>query len=767
MSMRPPDPAAALGAAVGVRRAHGEGALLPMGVARLIAFAALATFGAAHWAWFVEPAPTLVLLGCVVASACAGIVLLRVDGRSARHRLGAIAATGAALLALAVLAAGIAPALLFDPRNWDDLIRGLGDGIGTFPTARVPFSGPEEWTRRALTLGGTLLTLLAGLLAFMPRRDGSHGRPLAAAVALGALYAIPTIENEVAHPFLAGAGFALLVAAFLWLERVQRAAAPVALVVVTAACLVALATAPRLEGAALLDYEQLGDTLSGGATTSYDWNHRYGPLNWPRDGREVLRVKARTRAYWKAANLTSFDGVRWRQDPTLRTQALDTPVRADQRDWQQQISVTLRALRSTRFVAAGTALQILNSPRQPVAAGPGLYETEDEVLRRGNSYDAIVYTPRPSPSEMRTATQTLDRSPYPESLRERYSVLALPAAGQSGSRRATGARAVLPLWGDPRGPLLLHRGGVQPQALDFADTPYARSYALARRLRERSATPYDFMLAIERHLADGFAYSETPRRSRLPLESFLFDEKTGYCQQFSGAMALLLRLGGVPARVSSGFSPGSPSSERGGEYVVRDIDAHSWVEVYFPGIGWITRDPTPAGSPARSQTADVAALGQDSQATLDSESAGEAPAPSSEQDVAAPAAARQGSGFPWVAVAGGGAALALVLLAALLVLRARRLRRAASEDPWLADLRRALRRSGHAAGQPGLTLDGLAQRFAGTPAEGYLRALAAKRFGYGTGAPTRAQRAGLRRELARGRGTRGRLRAWWALPPQV
>src|SRR6478609_10295129 len=65
-------------------------------------------------------------------------------------------------------------------------------------------------------------------------------------------------------------------------------------------------------------------------------------------------------------------------------------------------------------------------------------------------------------------------------------------------------------------------------------------------------------------------------------------------------MALLLRLGGVPARVASGFTPGTKDPKTG-EWVVRDLDAHSWVEVWFDGIGWVTFDPTPAASPARGQ----------------------------------------------------------------------------------------------------------------------------------------------------------------------
>ena len=73
-------------------------------------------------------------------------------------------------------------------------------------------------------------------------------------------------------------------------------------------------------------------------------------------------------------------------------------------------------------------------------------------------------------------------------------------------------------------------------------------------------------------------------------------------------MALLMRMGGIPARVVTGFSTGATDTKTG-EYVVRDFDAHSWVEVYYPGWGWITFDPTPAASPARSQPADAASSG--------------------------------------------------------------------------------------------------------------------------------------------------------------
>jgi transglutaminase-like putative cysteine protease len=83
---------------------------------------------------------------------------------------------------------------------------------------------------------------------------------------------------------------------------------------------------------------------------------------------------------------------------------------------------------------------------------------------------------------------------------------------------------------------------------------------------------------------EDFVYNERPPRRDVPLDAFLFEDREGYCQQFSGAMALMLRMAGVPARVASGFSPGVRDEVRD-EWVVRDYDAHSWVEAYLPGAG--------------------------------------------------------------------------------------------------------------------------------------------------------------------------------------
>ena len=127
------------------------------------------------------------------------------------------------------------------------------------------------------------------------------------------------MQHDIRLPFLAGLLFALLLASFLWLERVQRRGAGLAAALVATAALGGYIAAPILDGERpLLDYEELAQSLSASATAQYRWNHDYGPLDWPRDGREVLRVEARHRSYWKAVNLTAFDGLHWVQDTVRR-----------------------------------------------------------------------------------------------------------------------------------------------------------------------------------------------------------------------------------------------------------------------------------------------------------------------------------------------------------------------------------------------------------------------------------------------------------------
>ncbi|HEU4769998.1 MAG TPA: transglutaminase domain-containing protein, partial [Pyrinomonadaceae bacterium] len=101
--------------------------------------------------------------------------------------------------------------------------------------------------------------------------------------------------------------------------------------------------------------------------------------------------------------------------------------------------------------------------------------------------------------------------------------------------------------------------------------------------------------AIEQELQSNFAYSlEMKASGPDPLSDFLFNVQSGHCEYYSTAMTVMLRTHGVAARVVNGFLPGE-YNETSGAYTVRQSDAHSWVEVYFPSTrSWVTFDPTPS-----------------------------------------------------------------------------------------------------------------------------------------------------------------------------
>lgn len=122
---------------------------------------------------------------------------------------------------------------------------------------------------------------------------------------------------------------------------------------------------------------------------------------------------------------------------------------------------------------------------------------------------------------------------------------------------------------------------------------------LAADITSYDATVYDKTLSVKRYLLSNYAYTRTLKEGsgEYPLEEFLFGGREGHCEYFSTAMVVLLREAGIPARVVNGFI-GGEWNPHGKFFLIRESDAHSWVEVYFPGRGWVTFDPTPeSGDP--------------------------------------------------------------------------------------------------------------------------------------------------------------------------
>ncbi len=141
---------------------------------------------------------------------------------------------------------------------------------------------------------------------------------------------------------------------------------------------------------------------------------------------------------------------------------------------------------------------------------------------------------------------------------------------------------------------------------------------LTRDIIQKSGarTWYDATRAVESHLRDNYEYTLELKAGGVdPLADFLFNVKQGHCEYFATALAVMLRTQGIATRVVNGFLPGEYNTAAGA-FTVRQSDAHSWVEVYFPQTNsWVTFDPTPpAGRTSHERTGLAGALSKYSEA---------------------------------------------------------------------------------------------------------------------------------------------------------
>jgi transglutaminase-like putative cysteine protease len=155
--------------------------------------------------------------------------------------------------------------------------------------------------------------------------------------------------------------------------------------------------------------------------------------------------------------------------------------------------------------------------------------------------------------------------------------------------------------------------GTSPSEIDAArrlpasGNPRARE--LAQRWRTEARTDAAVMQrAIAHFRSSRLEYSLTPPLLEAdPIDQFLFETRSGFCEHFSSAFAFLMRAAGVPARIVTGYQGGEVNPVDG-YLIVRQSDAHAWVEVLLPGEGWVRVDPTAAAIPSRVESGLAAAI---------------------------------------------------------------------------------------------------------------------------------------------------------------
>ena len=138
---------------------------------------------------------------------------------------------------------------------------------------------------------------------------------------------------------------------------------------------------------------------------------------------------------------------------------------------------------------------------------------------------------------------------------------------------------------------------------------------LAAEVTPGATTQIEIARRIERHLRDGYGYTLNLHQVTEgdPVADFLFNAREGHCEYFASAMVLMLRSRKIPARLVNGFQTGEYNAPAD-VYTVRQSDAHSWVEVWFPKKGWVAFDPTPPAGLSNYDDGAMAVLRQYSEA---------------------------------------------------------------------------------------------------------------------------------------------------------
>jgi transglutaminase-like putative cysteine protease len=471
--------------------------------------------------------------------------------------------------------------------------RGLGEAAIVLVLALLPALAPSRRRRLLAALGAALLAVpyvalderLGGAgaagdrfargirafyevsLPFGPGHPAMHGVLLVALFGFALALALAVAERRAAAALavlLVGAGWpatlltggeivrgsAILAAALWLLAALGKARSPARPLAAGALVLVAAAVASTSSSVArggLLDWQswQLAGEAQDAVSVGYVWRASYDGLDWPERETTVLRVHGPARSlYWKATTLDAYGAGRWFEEPEPVADPLADrllpPRGRDASNWLfTQVEVV--GLHDRRLPAPGTPVHVSGSGVAYVSGG-----VRTGGLQRGDTYGISSYIPAPTPRQLARAGTV-----YPAAA-DRY--------------------------------LVVERGGA-----------YEPLYRRALAVAGKAGSPYAAALSLESwfRTRGGFRYDEHPPAARAPvLVDFVVRTRAGYCQHFAGAMTLMLRMLGVPARVAVGFTSGSYDAGTR-EWTVTDHDAHAWVEAWFPGWGWVPFDPTP------------------------------------------------------------------------------------------------------------------------------------------------------------------------------
>lgn len=303
---------------------------------------------------------------------------------------------------------------------------------------------------------------------------------------------------------------------------------------------------------------------SGGAKSGYDTNDATLGGSFVQDSTLVIEAKVASEQYWKIETKNTYTSKGWEQVsvedvPTSYTPGMKMGKITDQGNEEDtaQLLADLKVSEEFPFIVYPYGMNKVYATEDVVfqySEGAGKYGTEiggkEEAL---NSYQVEFTEPDYSLKKLR-ATRMEDFSEVAEDL---------------------------------------------TQYLQLPEQVPERVKELAKNITENEESVYEKTKAIERYFGrNGFVYTQQgvaiPKEGDDYVDQFLFDTKKGYCDNFSTSMVVMLRSIDIPARWVKGFAPGEIILNDLGEkvYQITNNEAHSWVEAYMPGVGWMPYEPT-------------------------------------------------------------------------------------------------------------------------------------------------------------------------------
>ncbi|XEC96770.1 transglutaminase domain-containing protein [Paenibacillus tarimensis] len=341
----------------------------------------------------------------------------------------------------------------------------------------------------------------------------------------------------------------------------------------------------------------VGDKGSAGSTPSSTGDSRSGYSRQDDllgegflfDYSTVMQVSTSHRSYWRGETKAFYTGDGWMDGPSERRESSVIGLMNG-----ESLPVIDGAGETVETIEIVQTVTMVREEPLPVLFGAGPIR---RITSLGIGDDQLSIPGRmawlPASWELRWPLERSD-VPYPTT----YSLVSnVPILDEAGLREAGAI-----LNGEQKNDIYLQ----------LPDSLPARVRELAQEITRDAASDYDKAKLIEQYLKTEYPYTNTPdtgkRSSSDFVDAFLFEIQEGYCDYFSSAMAVLGRSAGLPTRWVKGYAPGISAIEEtffggqpdmfdidpngSGTYTVRNADAHSWVEVYFEGYGWIPFEPT-------------------------------------------------------------------------------------------------------------------------------------------------------------------------------